>query len=52
MNLSGKACSQSLVRTIAEGKQVHGLSEDLFVLNSLISVHSACVACQVFFKID
>ncbi|KAJ6946907.1 pentatricopeptide repeat-containing protein [Populus alba x Populus x berolinensis] len=41
-----KACSQ--VRAIEEGKQVHGLvfkhglSEDLFVQNSLISMYSSC----------
>lgn len=55
-----KACSQ--VRAIEEGKQVHGLvfkhglSEDLFVQNSLISMYSSCgligFACQVFNKID
>ncbi|KAJ6946320.1 pentatricopeptide repeat-containing protein [Populus alba x Populus x berolinensis] len=55
-----KACSQ--VRAIEEGKQVHGLvfkhglSEDLFVQNSLISMYSSCgligFACQAFNKID
>jgi pentatricopeptide repeat protein len=55
-----KACSQ--VRAIEEGKQVHGLvfkhglSEDLFVQNSLINMYSSCgligFACQVFNKID
>ncbi|CAK7335465.1 unnamed protein product [Dovyalis caffra] len=54
-----KACSQ--VRALEEGKQVHGLvfkhglREDLFVQNSLISMYSSCgligFACQVFDEI-
>ncbi|KAF2297748.1 hypothetical protein GH714_002553 [Hevea brasiliensis] len=55
-----KSCSQ--VKAIQEGKQVHGLvvkhglSQDLFVQNSLITFYAACgvigSACKVFDKID
>ncbi|OAY59859.1 pentatricopeptide repeat-containing protein At4g18840 [Manihot esculenta] len=55
-----KACSQ--VIGVGEGEQVHGLvfkhglSQDLFVQNSLITFYSACgvigSACKVFDKID